>query len=103
MKSTLKTKWLEELPKSPLGTHFLRSLDNKFCALGVLCDIVGVKSVIGSTAHIYSYEQEKFVSFPSGKVLEHLSLPFVIAERVVSLNDKRAPISDLLSFIEKYA
>jgi hypothetical protein len=45
MNKEIAKQWVEALRsgKYEQGKHQLRSLDNKFCCLGVLCDIMGAK------------------------------------------------------------
>lgn len=57
MNSEVKAKWLEALRSGEYrqSRYRLRSLDNSFCCLGVLCDIY-TKEVGGS----WKYDKDKF-------------------------------------------
>lgn len=56
MKKSVADKWVAALRsgKYKQGVHNLRSLDDKYCCLGVLCEISGVKSK--ATGDGYYYE-----------------------------------------------
>lgn len=74
MDKELKRKWIEALRsgKYQQGRQYLRC-GNKFCCLGVLCDIVKPDSWIPSTSH-----DEPVYKFVSGEVKNSLLLPWEI-------------------------
>ncbi len=51
-------EWLEALEsgKFEQGSDFLRSADDKFCCLGVACELSGVKAVLMNRSGITRYE-----------------------------------------------
>ena len=84
MKPKIKKKWIEDLRsgKFEQGKHNLRSVDDKYCCLGVLCDIYVREQDEDDERNNWSkyyadtdtYSVDGRTSFPSPKILEWAGL-----------------------------
>jgi hypothetical protein len=65
MNPEIKAKWLVDLKSGEYkkGTGFLRSSDDKFCCLGVLCDRYQKETGLGKW-DFYSVSSKKFCTIP---------------------------------------
>lgn len=90
MDPELKKKWVEALRSGRYkqGTEMLRSLDDEFCCLGVLCEVAGLKA--GKTDDMYEYEGSA----------ARAPLRFAVDQyELIELND-RMPFSEIADWIE---
>lgn len=103
MNLTIKNKWLEALRSGNYkqGQKVLRSQDNKFCCLGVLCDIMDPEawnndSVFGGP----QYGENEATSFPPHAVLEQIDESSDALWPLAWKNDDGAPFTEIADYIE---
>lgn len=104
MDSELKKKWVDKLRSGEYnqGNHQLRSKDDCFCCLGVLCDIIDPESWqesdVGSfleKSHGFSY-----TTFPTTGFLNDIGLDRGIALELADMNDNDTSFAEIADFIE---
>lgn len=109
MKSELKTKWVEALRSGEYtqGKHRLRTKDNDFCCLGVLCDIVDPS---GWEMSVLSdcYEYENYVGTLPMAFAQDIDFPLVVQKGMTNfeailqnMNDSGVPFSEIADYIEE--
>ena len=111
MKSEIKKLWIDALrsEKYKQGTHRLRSSDNEYCCLGVLCDLhrrrmkkkgwvsnidMGLKSYLGQTAYLPETVR-KWAGLDKNS-------PFVGHQVLTGMNDSGISFKDISDTIERY-
>lgn len=101
MKTEIKTKWVEALRSGDYtqGKHVLRTKDNNFCCLGVLCDIVDPSgwemSVLNDSYHYIGTLPMAFaqdIDFPLVPNVEGI---------LQNMNDSGVPFSEIADWIEE--
>lgn len=95
-----KQKWLDALRsgKYKQGTGVLRDQYNRFCCLGVLCDVYDNSR--WSDCH-YSFEGVSRLGTPPRPLQEHLEVDGSQVDYLVGLNDdERAPFTKIADYIE---
>lgn len=112
MNAEIKQRWLDALRsgKYRQGSRVLRSESNKYCCLGILCELVDpagwrptpVPSLSGM-AYEYITGGSHNVSMPSIRTLESAELEPEIAEKLARLNDDGMSFSDIAKYIEEVA
>lgn len=124
MKADIKTEWLAALRsgKYQQGKRVLKTADDKFCCLGVLCDLSGVGKW-SDEAHAFPSEEHGFVyQTPNGDD-DGAVLPFyveewaglndvnptiasmefsLLGETLAALNDRGASFTEIADLIEKH-
>jgi hypothetical protein len=75
MQKVNRKRWVEALRSGEYeqGQSFLNK-NNKFCCLGVLCEIVGVEKEYIPTNYLFSYGEEKSISACSKEVMDVVGL-----------------------------
>lgn len=105
MDRTIKENWIQALrsKKYKQGFTFLRTADNDFCVLGVLCDIVdpdGWERTFNNFHELY-FHRNGLVSYPPAKILEKAGLSNGCVDEIYYLNDsKRMDFDALADYIE---
>lgn len=106
MKKLIKDKWLEGL-KSGKYTHYkssLRSNDDCFCALGVLCDIVdpnGWSKNDGRTGEVHWSHQMRY-AFPTQDLLDDAGISPSQTTMIIQLNEKNNGFEEVIKYVEKH-
>jgi hypothetical protein len=101
MKQALKDKWLAALRDGNYeqGTYFLRTADEKFCCLGVLCDIVDPsKWVYCSSVDAFEYGN---INFPNEAFLCKVWLSTSAAKALAGTNDQGMSFEEIADVIER--
>ena len=133
MKSEIKERWLHDLRSGEIkqARGVLRTTEDEFCCLGVLCTIVDPSKWTGDTvmhdiddiydpvkdeylnggeieALVYDQElahSEKFsatnYTFLSGALLREVGLDESIAHKLAEMNDEGVPFTALADYIEE--
>ena len=87
MKPELKKRWVKALrsKKYKQGQEYLRSCDNAYCCLGVLCDISGVRW----KEHDYAFGvgSHGVTGSPTPAINKRLGLPESVVGELIRLND----------------
>lgn len=112
MNAEIKQRWLDALRsgKYNQGSRVLRSESNKYCCLGILCELVDpagwrpapIPSLSGM-AYQYVAGDLHNVSMPSLTTLESVGLDAEIAEQLARWNDDGMSFADIANYIEKNA
>jgi hypothetical protein len=89
MREDVKAKWLEALRSGEYkqGREALRTVDNAYCCLGVLCDIVGVEWTFGARGAYGHYGDTQKVAHPDKRVYEACGLDDSHEGTLVEMND----------------
>jgi hypothetical protein len=89
MKVEVKKRWVEALRSGEYkqGREALRTTDNEFCCLGVLCDIVGVEWTLGAGREYGHYGRPQKVAYPDKRVYEACGLDDSHEGTLVKMND----------------
>lgn len=111
MNSEVKKKWIEALRsrKYKQGHQMLKQVNNgeeKYCCLGVLCDIVGIKGSFVSDHteyHTGYYIFDKSEEMLSSSILNKVGLDDTAAKCLAGLNDGEATFSSEKSFFRSKA
>jgi hypothetical protein len=100
MNRELKQKWINALRSGSYiqGRNRLRNLDNSFCCLGVLCDIVdNSKWERGKYQYIYSYH-----AYHSSYHMLRKLMTLSHQIELINLNDKeKADFNQIADWIER--
>ena len=97
MNPELKQKWLEALRsgKYKQGTGLLRSKENYFCCLGVLCDIIDNKKWEITNSGDYCYEKSTVAPTSSSIIREGA------IGHLMTLNDEaKSSFAEIADWIE---
>lgn len=93
MNQEMKTKWIAALESGEYdqGTQFLRRVENKFCCLGVLCDLDAKESgvdnwKIDKGGKGYRYKGTS-IYLPQ-TLYDKYDIPTTETETLISLNDE---------------
>ena len=104
MDAELKARWVEALRsgKYKQGRGVLRSLNDEFCCLGVLCDVAGVEWVpssnSGECAYAAIFEGDDSVLMLPRELGRRLASPHQVD--LSNRNDKGASFADIADYIE---
>ena len=88
--NALAKRWLAVLRsgKRKQGRRLLRSTDDEFCCLGVLCEVAGMTAQESSyTGGAYTYAHSPYG--PPDRLLERVGLTRLDAGVLVDFNDKQ--------------
>lgn len=115
MKKDIKKRWLKALRSGEFkqGSGTLRTTNDEFCCLGVLCELAvedGVVESIPSHVHNYLYGKGMHTAYPPAEVLEwaglNVSDPAVPVptkdnayRTLASLNDSGASFKEVAAVI----
>lgn len=102
MDKKLKTKWVKSLRsgKYKQGKLLLRSTDDKFCCLGVLCTVLDkTKWLRSSDGPVYEYMG--WTSVLKEKLRKKIGLSEKIQDALIEMNDSGKRFSTIANFIEK--
>lgn len=104
MKPEIKERWVAALRSGEYeqATGGLRTKD-KFCAGGVLCDVVGVEwekphETLNWYMAIFNGEQDGGAIPPT--LLRYLDLTYEAMRSIERLNDKETPFAEIADYIE---
>lgn len=99
MNPEIKAKWVEALRsgKYKQTRNALRKSDNRFCCLGVLCDIA---DPTGWQPAPGSYRHRHLQGMPDAEILRRADLPRICADELAAMNDGGKPFSEIASHIE---
>jgi hypothetical protein len=112
MNADIKQRWLDALRsgKYRQGSRVLRSESNKYCCLGILCELVdptGWRRVpvpsLSGMAYEYVTGESHNMSMPSLRTLDSAGLDAEIAEQLARWNDDGMSFSDIAKYIEEVA
>lgn len=106
MKQEVKDKWIEALRSGEYeqGIGRLRSSENKFCCLGVLCEVQGVESHLNHDEESYRYFGNKngFQSLlPSSVAIDDWKLPYEDTSILMGMNDNGKSFNEIADWIEE--
>lgn len=90
MNKKIKEKWVEALKsnKYKQGCLYLRSENDSYCCLGVLCDIVDPSKWIKGCTD-YAYEETMAKSSLCEPLRTKLGISIVDIDRLINMNDSR--------------
>lgn len=104
METSLKQKWVEALrsKKYKQGRSCLRSRDDEFCCLGVLCDVIdpNVWRNPKNTKWTSSYEYLTYTRLLPPSVQQCQNLPQTQLEKLMNMNDDGKPFTEIADYIE---
>jgi len=109
MNPEIKSKWVAALRngKYEQTTTVLRSAENEFCCLGVLCDLVdgerwseGVITIRLPEGSRFCHQYGEAAVFPPHAIVVRASLDIDVAHQLASMNDKGATFSEIADYIE---
>ena len=107
MNTEIKTKWLEALRsgKYQQGRGILRSVNNEYCCLGVLCDLVApdkwTKPEKGTAMFFMSNNGDKKLHFPPDSVMRAAELSIDNGDILAARNDDGQSFEEIANFIEE--
>lgn len=99
----LKAKWVEALRsgKYKQGILCLRSFDDKFCCLGVLCDIEKVPCFRSGDRYLYDYIVYKMGGCLPTVKLDEIGLSHAEMDVLVDMNDHGRTFAEIATYIEE--
>ena len=105
MNPDIKNKWLSALRsgKYEQGRQYLRTPENKFCCLGVLCDVVD-PSLWNRPTHdqnSWDYDNGAFAMLPT-TLRTNLGVTPIAEQGLASMNDRGESFPDIATWIENY-
>lgn len=108
MKAELKADWVEALRsrRYQQGRGCLRSPDDKYCCLGVLCDVIdNSKWEPDIEIECFGWGDNDIVKNISGfdqKQLEEIGLTFLHETKLINMNDvQKLTFDQIADYIEK--
>lgn len=105
LKATLKRKWVKALLSGDYeqGRGKLRSKDDKFCCLGVLCDVLRNEGIgIWKKNAFHSGDGVASTHMLSTPLLKRIGLTTTREEKLVSLNDSQGKdFIDIAKYIKE--
>jgi hypothetical protein len=106
----LRRKWVEALRsgKYQQGKGALRNSDNRYCCLGVLCDIVGVPSELPEDSDHYIFttkDNGKISGYLNPEIAAMVGLKSVVGGgtsgmSLAGMNDRSTPFTEIADVIE---
>jgi hypothetical protein len=105
----LRKKWVDALRSGDYkqGKHYLRSGDDSFCCLGVLCDIMGLPTSKQDGQGPYAYESKggNYTAYLSPTIIEQVGLNNVTGRintgaSLANMNDAGSSFEDIAAVIE---
>ena len=101
MDKQLKRKWLKALRsgKYEQGQGLLRTVDNKFCCLGVLCDVQGRRWYGGPKAGEYAIGRNYDATGEMNRQLERVVDGREHLKRLIRMNDDGKTFADIANYI----
>lgn len=99
MLSDVKQRWINALRSGRYkqAQRYLRTLSDKYCCLGVLCDLVQPK---GWNKSEFSYSHNDCTQIISCSMCESTGLAFEEAVDLATLNDSSESFEDIARYIE---
>lgn len=106
MKADIRTKWLEALRSGRYqqGRGWLKFKDGdgeRYCCLGVLCEVAGRKLVPSKDGATFTVEGAANAQFPPSDLCKEVMLPDLIVRKLVSMNDHDNSFEDIAKYIEE--
>lgn len=102
MDAEFKKKWIEALRSGEYrqGTHCLRSIENKYCCLGVACDLFyGTnKWIENKEEYLYEINNQKIFSY---NLNQYIELSDKEMDDLMQLNDGGKTFEEIADYIEK--
>ncbi len=104
MNPKIKRKWIEALRSGEYKQchEQLRTIDNKFCCLGVLCNLHAQEHPSFAKRQKDPQIYDKSLGFPSARVREWAGLALGVSEVLAKKNDSGTSFRKLADYIEKY-
>lgn len=113
MKAEDKKKWVEALRSGDYkqGVHALRDYDDKYCCLGVACEIFGMKAKKNSDLSLYDYGKNssylpvtlvrRLGLGTNGELPKPVQFKGITHTDLVGLNDAGASFKKIAQIIER--
>lgn len=107
MDLVMKQKWCEELRSGRYiqGQRRLRTKENKFCCLGVLCDLVnpqGWKEDCSDNCYSFRFDREVTTGVLPGVIINKYEIHKSDESKLISLNDDGKSFDQIANYIEKF-
>lgn len=101
MNKELKEKWVAALRsgKYEQGTGALRSVDNRYCCLGVLCEVMGIEAEQSHKSLPYRYDGS--IACLSNTIASRAGLSGLFARLKVPFTYKNEDYTDLAALNDK--
>lgn len=102
MKAEIKQQWLEALRSGRYkqGQNRLRSKEDEFCCLGVLCDVVDPKAWERKGSDDAGYFSHGFQSYFPSHIGNQIGLPDRETSEPMSMNDNGKSFAEIADWIE---
>lgn len=104
MKTEYKKPWIEALRSNKYEQTIqqLRSPDDKFCCLGVLCDIIDTNAwELNGDSFFHKWGGDKSDALLTNPILEEVGLTYEESEELFHLNDSRGyTFNQIADYIE---
>lgn len=104
MNPAIKHKWVEALRSGEYkqaGGH-LKTSDNRYCCLGVLCEVIDPDSLIWRQYdHAYIDKSGKRMGYPSERTERAAGITHKTAQHLASLNDRPNNFNKIAAYIEE--
>lgn len=107
MKKDIKDKWIAALRsgKYEQGQNNLRSVDDKFCCLGVLCDIIDNSKwetfeKANSAKKQYPYTYNGYSGVLSYEMTKELKFKNTETKTLIIMNDSGKTFAEIADYIE---
>lgn len=104
MNQRIKAAWLEALRsgKYQQGIKYLRTADDKYCCLGVLCDISGKGDWLPTKYDLSRpYMKEYWLGQPPSDVIDEADLTIIHCDQLAAMNDSGKTFEEIAQYIEK--
>lgn len=105
MDSVLKQKWVDALRSGAYkqGNGYLRTKEDKFCCLGVLCDLMADRWITDSdyeSCYGYTCGGEICLGYLPSKTKEEISLENFLEEILIQMNDAGESFDNIAKYIQ---
>lgn len=90
MNPELKQQWVKALRSGEYkqGIGVLRSMDDHFCCLGVLCDVVNPEGWASPEGHVIRRPHDGEPNYPSSDVLKAAGMHHYVSSHLEFFNDE---------------
>lgn len=105
MDPTLKERWVTALRSGEYqqGQGVLRTTDDHFCCLGVLCDLIDRDAWSQGDDLTEPWDHRGAYGFPTQDMLNQVGLDLGLAHHLATLNDEGANFATIAGAIEAHA
>lgn len=108
MNADLKAKWIEALRsgKYAQGKNAMRTTEDTYCCLGVLCDVVDPAAwgaSAGYSSYIFKYKNDNRRGYLPWDLAKEIGLSAEMQAQLAAMNDEGDSFQEIAAVIEQEA